>query len=357
MAAPAPAFPIIDISCLRKVGTASSLPEVFQLSRDIYKALNSWGAFVCVGHKVDEKLQADLVANARKFFDLPLEKKNEIHVTKGGPAWRGYMPQGGEETHGRVDRKEGLYVGSEMPLDHPRVKAGVPLHGRNLFPDDTVPGLRSCVLRYLDQTAELAQTLLELVSLSLGVSPYFIRSSYTYDPILLFRLFNYPPAREPTAWGIGEHTDYGLFTVLKQDSPGLQFEHAQHGWVEVPMIPNSFVCNAGDLLDRLFGGRFRSPKHRAVNLSDKPRLSFPLFFDPAWDAKMVPVSLTHLRPLPPDPARDERWSKTAYVELKGEYSQYLAKKVSKVFNLGDVNFDPARGPSTRFTIALPKAAM
>ena len=55
-------------------------------------------------------------------------------MSLGGRAWRGYFPAGGELTSGRPDWKEGLYLGSELPDDHPLVRARTPLHGRNLFP-------------------------------------------------------------------------------------------------------------------------------------------------------------------------------------------------------------------------------
>ena len=34
-------------------------------------------------------------------------------MSRGGRAWRGWFPVGGELTSGRADRKEGLYVGEE----------------------------------------------------------------------------------------------------------------------------------------------------------------------------------------------------------------------------------------------------
>jgi isopenicillin N synthase-like dioxygenase len=33
---------------------------------------------------------------------------------------RGYMPMGGERTHGSVDHKEGLYLGPDHGPNHPR---------------------------------------------------------------------------------------------------------------------------------------------------------------------------------------------------------------------------------------------
>lgn len=48
---------------------------------------------------------------------------------------RGWFPLGDELTSGKPDQKEGLYLGQELPEDHPRVVEKTPLHGRNLFPE------------------------------------------------------------------------------------------------------------------------------------------------------------------------------------------------------------------------------
>ena len=53
----------------------------------------------------------------------------------GGRAWRGWFPLRGELTSGVPDQKEGLYFGEELGADDPRVRAALPLHGANLFPD------------------------------------------------------------------------------------------------------------------------------------------------------------------------------------------------------------------------------
>jgi hypothetical protein len=74
-----------------------------------------------------------------EFFALPLADKLEIAMERGGRAWRGFFPVGAELTSGQPDLKEGLYFGAELPGDDPRVLAGLPLHGRNLFPRQ-VPG-------------------------------------------------------------------------------------------------------------------------------------------------------------------------------------------------------------------------
>jgi isopenicillin N synthase-like dioxygenase len=120
------------------------------------------------------------------------------------------------------------------------------------------------------------------------------------------------------------------------------------------MLENSFVVNIGDMFDRLTSGRYRSRPHRVLrpDPGHKPRFSFPLFFDFAWDAMMEPLSLSHLPALSDEETRsaEERWGKTTFREAKGFWSQYLARKVQKVFPHLDLpNFEPNAAPSTRFT--------
>ncbi len=116
-------------------------------------------------------------------------------------------------------------------------------------------------------------------------------------------------------------------TILRQDQTGgLQVKSPQ-GWIHAPPIAGSFVCNIGDMLDRMTGGRYRSTPHRVRNASGRGRLSFPFFFDPAFDAEV--------RPIDPGAAIDddagERWDRTSVHELRGTYGDYLLDKVSRVF--------------------------
>src|SRR5207342_2915853 len=98
----------------------------------IRSACEAHGFFYLVGHRVADDTIGGLDGASRRFFALPQESKSKIAMSRGGRAWRGFFPVGGELTSGRPDLKEGLYLGSELAADHPRVRAGTPMHGANL---------------------------------------------------------------------------------------------------------------------------------------------------------------------------------------------------------------------------------
>ena len=83
--------------------------EVFINLYILYYLTNIFAGFLVVNHGLDDKLQKDMFSYAEKFFKLPIEIKERVHLHKGGAAWRGYMPFGGERSQAGqlVDCKEG----------------------------------------------------------------------------------------------------------------------------------------------------------------------------------------------------------------------------------------------------------
>ncbi len=327
-------LPIIDISALldhqanhQSVGAA------------LRHACRTWGFFYIQGHGVDQNLQQHLQDLSWQFFNRPLTEKQNLAMLKGGRAWRGYFQVGEELTSGKPDVKEGLYFGKELSTDHPLVMANTPLHGPNLFPD--IPGFKTAVLRYLESMTQLGHALMRGIAVSLELPVDYFRQHYLDDPLVLFRIFHYPKLneqhRQNAQWGVGEHTDYGVLTLLKQDEVGgLQVKSAEQ-WIEAPPIENTFICNIGDMLDRLTQGYYRSTPHRVLNTSAQGRLSFPFFFDPNFNKKVYPINLNHL----PDfkVQKHPRWDQRDLNQLSGTYGSYLLDKVGKVFPqlMGDVD--------------------
>ncbi|MBS2022088.1 MAG: isopenicillin N synthase family oxygenase [Deltaproteobacteria bacterium] len=313
-------LPIIDVSPLLHGGDTTAV------ARELGAACRDAGFFYAVGHGVEPETLARLTEASWRFFTLPDHAKREIEMARGGRAWRGWFPPGGELTSGKPDLKEGLYFGEDLPGEDPRVAARWPLHGANLYPAQ-VPELRACVTGFMQQATAAAHAILRGLALSLGLDAGYFRAQYTASPTLLFRIFHYPPpAPGDTGWGVGEHTDYGLLTLLAQDDAGGLQVKTPRGWIDAPPVPRALVCNLGDMLDRLTGGTYRSTPHRVRNSSGRGRLSFPFFFDPAFDAQIVP--------LPSRAASDdsaERWDRANVHAFSGTYGEYLIAKVARVF--------------------------
>jgi isopenicillin N synthase-like dioxygenase len=317
-------LPVIDVSAARR----QSVPDA--IASEIDRACRDSGFFVVVGHGVPTGLTNRLESFAREFFARPEAEKAAVAMVHGGRAWRGWFPVGGELTSGVPDLKEGFYFGQELRPDDPRVRAGVPLHGPNLFPERPA-ALRATVLEYIDAVTALGHELLRLFSRALGLDTEWFDRHLTADPVVLFRIFHYPPLAADTnadKWSVGEHTDYGLITILGQDASGGLEVHGPAGWIAAPPVPDAFVVNLGDMLERMTGGRYRSTPHRVRNTTNADRISFPLFLDPGWDAEVLPIPGT---PAAPDAAGADRWDGASVHDWSGTYGDYLLAKVGRVF--------------------------
>jgi isopenicillin N synthase-like dioxygenase len=319
--------PIIDVGPL-----VSGDGDASSVAAEIARACREWGFFYVSAHSVDEALEQRLEALSRRFFAQHLDRKMEIRMERAGRAWRGYFQVGAELTSGQPDVKEGIYFGAELPGDHPLVQLGTPLHGPNLFPP-SIPEFRETVLDYMAAMTALGHAIMSGVALSLGLARTYFADRYTGDPLILFRIFNYPgsssPADAEPRWGVGEHTDYGLLTILKQDDTGGLHVKSRDRWIPAPPVRGAFLCNIGDMLDRMTGGEYRSTPHRVKNVSGRDRLSFPFFFDPNFHAEVRPIELPDAARITAD--RHARWDGASVHELSGTYGDYLLSKVSKVF--------------------------
>lgn len=318
-------LPVIDLSPLRD-GTdpAGVAAAVDAACRDL-------GFFLVVGHGIPAEHTDRLDRLARELFALDDDEKARIAMPLGGRAWRGWFPVGGELTSGVPDRKDGLYFGEELAADDPRVVAGTPLHGANLWPARPA-GLREAVLEHLAAVTEVGQLVLRAMAQGMGLDPGWFERELTAEPTVLFRIFHYPPVdADEEVWSVGEHTDYGLVTLLLQDDAGGLEVHGPDGWIAVPPLPGALVVNLGDMLERMTGGRYRSTPHRVRNVSGRDRLSFPLFLDPGWDVEVRPVPDVARAGRPGDGGGAPRWDGEDPHVWEGTYGEYLLSRVGRVF--------------------------
>jgi isopenicillin N synthase-like dioxygenase len=289
-------IPVLDLEPFRTSTHAEQI-RVARTWNEIFETL----AFVTVvGHGIPLALLDALQAEAKAFFDLPIEEKMRC-AHPGEQRSQGYLPVGGETVARSkgdggtpaFDLCESLtfpYLNWEMreitnELDRRAYRP-------NRWPA-TRPRLRELSLAYTDHAHQLISSLMRLSALALELpDDYFTRF---FDRMLMYlRFTNYPEQPEmPTAnqYRYGSHTDYLGFTILlPEDAPGgLQVLMPDGTWKDIRPIRGGLVINTGDLIARWTNDRWRSVVHRVANPERdvalySRRLSVVMFTGPNFDA-------------------------------------------------------------------------
>ena len=281
-------IPTVDISPYLKNHDAST-SEAQKIIEDIRKACTTSGFFQLTGHGVPCELQEQMFQAAKLFFDLPFEEKMKLdRRVAGGISNRGYEVIGNQSLQDgtMTDLKEGFYIGQNVPADDPRSKAHPVLIGPNIWPSpELVPDhlFKEPTTLYREKTLQLGFAVMDLIAKSLPYGDEVFGQCATEDPVATIRMLHYPPQKttDVKQLGAGAHTDFGMITLLLQDSQsGLQvYNPAADQWVDVPPVKEAYVVNVGDMLSMLTSGHYKSALHRVINHSGTHRYSCPLFLD------------------------------------------------------------------------------
>jgi isopenicillin N synthase-like dioxygenase len=191
----------------------------------------------------------------------------------------------GVET-GTPDLKEAFDTALDLPPDDPDYVAGNPMLGPNTWPD--LPGFAEAVTAYYDAVLAVGHRLLWAFAVALGEDPDVFSRHATKTPSQL-RLVHYPynPDAED-GHGIGAHTDYECFTLLKPTAPGLEVLNGAGEWIDVSPVDGTFVVNIGDMLELWTDGAFVATSHRVRKVVEE-RYSFPLFFNVDYHTEVKPL--------------------------------------------------------------------
>lgn len=255
------------------------------------------GFMQILGHGIPDSVIAGLAGALDGFFTLPADVKATYRVHGAN---RGYSPpkseslalSAGVESANRMnDFFEAYNVGVEarsfthLDLDEAD-------YGLNVWPAE-VPRFEDAVADYFAEAARVAHILTEIFCAALDFEPgYFAdRTDHSID---VLRLNNYAlPEGTVTLdgdlTGMGEHTDYGIVTVLWADqAPGLQVLGADHRWHDVQPIDGALLVNLGDLTARITNDHWMSTLHRVkppiVDGTIQRRRSAAFFHDGNVDA-------------------------------------------------------------------------
>ncbi|MEZ5257046.1 MAG: 2-oxoglutarate and iron-dependent oxygenase domain-containing protein [Ilumatobacteraceae bacterium] len=247
------------------------------------------GFVVVTDHGVDPSTIGDVFALMDAFFSLPPADKALIDKARS-PHFRGWEAVGAEQTNNRPDIREQIDLWSEWPEHEGDGPDYLRLLGPNQWmPEDLLPGGRRVMGRWFDQLGALADDLLGLLSLGLGLPEDHLVTYFGNRPMSLTKLINYPPT-PPGQAGVNAHHDTGFLTLLATgDVPGLQVRNPAGRWVDVPPHPGGLVVNLGELLQAMTGNYFVATPHRVI--AAERRRSAAYFHGPSLDARLDPLPL------------------------------------------------------------------
>lgn len=298
------------------------------VARAIDRNCTEIGFFTIRGHGVPIDAIRDLRGKADAFFALPLNDK--MQAAPADPATpRGYRAMGLEALSyanavaAPFDLKEFYHIGRERWPDAPYFTQG---EGPRYFIPNIWPahpqGFGEAAERYYAAMERLSERLMGLTALALGLPEQFFADKIDRH-ITAIRINYYPEQREPPKPGqlrAGEHSDYGLLTILNGENVagGLQVKTRGGAWIDVETEPDTFVVNIGDLLMRWTNDRWVSNVHRVANPPDSvaarsKRLSIAFFHHPNYDALVeciAPAGRAKYPPVLSGRYRDEKYRQT-----------------------------------------------
>jgi len=289
--------PIIDVSPFRG-GNAGTKRAI---AAEVGRAVDGIGFLVITGHGINRELTERVRSVSNAFFDLADEEKRRV-ARPGPDIARGYIPLEAES----VGRSQGVDVPGDLneslmigPVD---VGTGDyflgPAAGRHFHPNlwpERPEELRALYEAYFRAMGGLAAELMAMFALSLGLDEHFFAGMIDRH-ISRLRVRNYPAPTVPPKPGqlrAGAHCDYGSLTILRtEDKPGgLQVMNTAGEWRDVPIAPDCFIVNIGELMARWTNGQWKATLHRVVNppaelAAGSRRLSLVFFHNPNYDAQV-----------------------------------------------------------------------
>lgn len=294
--------PVVDINSW--VDPAGSSTDREEAARLLDSACRTIGFVQIVGHAVPRAAQDGLAAAIDAFFGQELEVKKGYRTPP--EVNRGYTPPkaeslslslGVEQASRMNDFFEAFNVGAAA-ADYPHA-TGLPVgdYADNVWPQDA-PGFDAAAFRlqvdtWFAEAGRVARVLTRMFAAALGVPPQTFADA-TDHSLDVLRMNNYALPEgtvdlDGDLIGMGEHTDYGIVTVLWADQvAGLQVLAGDGTWHDVMPADGALLVNLGDLTARWTNEHYLSTLHRVkppiVDGAIQRRRSAAFFHDGNIDA-------------------------------------------------------------------------
>ena len=248
-----------------------------EIGLKINDALTKSGFVALSDFGIPDELLSDVFEASKAFFSLSEEEKKRYAYVSADENF-GYQAVGTEHLDPRkpADLKETFTMRNILTAE---IKA------------DRWPSLRfeKLMKNFFSEGLKSSHRIQRVLANFLEVDENFFVKAHSGENVAL-RLLHYPPIKEKenseNQLGAGEHSDYGMFTLLFQDGvEGLEIWNGEKAWIPIESTESSTILNAGDLLERWTNGKYPSTLHRVKLVSGKKdRYSIALFMDPDSEA-------------------------------------------------------------------------
>jgi isopenicillin N synthase-like dioxygenase len=256
------------------------------LAEQLRHACENVGFLYAVNHGVPQAVIDRGFAASRRFHALPLEEKLRLSLNENNI---GYMPmnasmQAASTVHKatKPNQNESFFISHDRAADHPDVVAGIPLRGRNQWPEG-LPGLREDMMAYFHALRGMCDRMLPGFAVALGMPSDYFAPFFANEAHINLRFLHYPPQEDlsENTFGTAPHTDNSFMTALaRTDVPGLAVRLPSGEWFAPPVIPGTFLINLGNMMRRWSNDRFLSTPHGVINESGTDRYSIAYFHSP-----------------------------------------------------------------------------
>ncbi|HMZ16531.1 MAG TPA: 2-oxoglutarate and iron-dependent oxygenase domain-containing protein [Blastocatellia bacterium] len=274
-----PMLPVLDA----RIAPAGTAAERRAFNEQLRTACYETGAFYLRHHGIADGLCRAALAGAERFFALPAESKARCGI-RHSKHFRGYS-----HLSNARDCREQMHFGLELPACPNAPPGPAQLSGPNLWPAELGDDWRETMTAFL-RAADLAgRRLLAALEPVLSLPPGYFAQQAQPAPYLLMKLLCYPPSSEPARQGIAPHCDWSWLTLLLQQQAGLQVRARNGRWLDAPPVADSLIVNLGELLALVTAGECHAVPHQVrLTGSAQPRLSIPVFINPALPAVITP---------------------------------------------------------------------
>ncbi|CAK9135797.1 unnamed protein product [Ilex paraguariensis] len=267
-------IPLIDLGGLFADDSTLRATTLSQIS----DACREWGFFQVVNHGVRPELMDCARKVWRQFFHQPMEVKQAY--ANSPKTYEGYGSRLGIKSGAILDWSDYYYL-HYLPgclKDHKKW----PAHPASL---------REVIDEYSKQVVELCGTLMEALSINVGLEKDYLQSAFGGDDIgACLRVNFYPKCPQPDlTLGLSSHSDPGGLTLLLPDEhvSGLQVRKDED-WITVKPASHAFIVNIGDQIQVLTNAIYKSVEHRVIVNSDQERVSLAFFYNPKSDLRIQP---------------------------------------------------------------------